>query len=50
MKIYILEYDFLNVNCKLEYQDIYDFCRKLDAIQEMPEVLPDTIVIRTEEK
>lgn len=50
MKKYILSYQFLDTQCELEYHSLYEFCRKLDAIQDMPEINQDSIVIRTEEK
>lgn len=50
MKKWIVEYEFLNTNCSFESADLFTFVKKLNWIEEQAEILPQTVVIRTEAK
>lgn len=50
MKIYIVEYDFMNVRCTFESAHLKTFVQKLDWIEEQSEILQHTVDVRTEER
>jgi hypothetical protein len=48
MKKYILSYTFLNVDCILEFTNLFDFSAKLEWCQQQAEILQHTIDFKTE--
>lgn len=49
-KLFIIEYDFLNVRCTFETEHLCKFLEKLEWIDEQAEILNHTVEVRTEKK